>query len=296
MAAKAKEVQEVVEAITQLPHKHVAFHILQQSLSFGRIQYWTRTAPREYISSLLELHHRLQQELLEHLVGQPLSVSQWLQARLPIKWGGLGLLSSRYEVGIRIFHVADLAYLTARHRSHAHVNRLVPGYTHSIARDFEAAARQHLSGFFPTDQENFYNPSQSIDQPAKLQQLYETVHQDLLQGSCVAHQARLRAVATPGAGAWLYATPSPTRDLVFSDIAFSDIVSIRLGVPIFGEDLGCVYCYQSLDRLGHHIMGSMRQGNKYGIHNSLRNIIYRYADMAGLRPVLESTGLIAEDP
>ena len=89
IAAKAKEVQEVVEAVTQLPHKHVAFHILQQSLSFGRIQYWTRTAPREYISSLLELHHRLQQELLEHLVGQPLSVSQWLQARLPIK-GGLG--------------------------------------------------------------------------------------------------------------------------------------------------------------------------------------------------------------
>ena len=146
-----------------MPHKHVAFHILQQSLSFGRIQYWTRTAPREYISSLLELHHRLQQELLEHLVGQPLSVSQWLQARLPIKWGGLGLLSSRYEVGMRIFHVADLAYLTARHRSHAHVNRLVPGYTPSIARDFEAAARQHLSGFFPTDQEDFFNPSQPID-------------------------------------------------------------------------------------------------------------------------------------
>ena len=175
MAAKAKEGQEVVEAVTQLLHKHVAFHILQQSLSFGRIQYWTRTAPREYISNLLELHHSLQQELLEHLVGQPLSVSQWLQARLPIKWGGLGLLS--------------LAYLTARHRSHAHVNRLVPGYTPSIARDFEAAARQHLSGFFPTDQEDFHNPSQPIDQPAKLQQLYETVHQDLLQGNCVAHQA-----------------------------------------------------------------------------------------------------------
>ena len=258
MAAKAKEVQEVVEAITQLPHKHVAFHILQQSLSFGRIQYWTRTAPREYISSLLELHHRLQQELLEHLVGQPLSVSQWLQARLPIKWGGLGLLSSRYEVGIRIFHVADLAYLTARHRSHAHVNRLVPGYTPSVARDFEAAARQHLSGFFPTDQEDFYNPSQPIDQPAKLQQLYETVHQDLLQGSCVAHQARLRSVAAPGAGAWLYTTPSPTRDLVFSDIAFSDIVSMRLGVPIFGEGLGCVYGHQSLDHLGHHVMDCMR--------------------------------------
>ena len=119
-----------------------------------------------------------------------------------------------------------------------HVNRLVPGYTPSIARDFEAAARQHLRGFFPTDQEDFYNPSQPIDQPAKLQQLYETVHQDLLQGSCVAHQARLRAVAAPGAGAWLYATPSPTRDLVFSDIAFSEIVSIAIGSTYFRGRFG----------------------------------------------------------
>ena len=95
----------------------------------------------------------MQQELLEHLVGQPLSVSQWLQARLPIKWGGLGLLSSRYEVGMRIFHVADLAYLTARHRSHAHVNRLVPGYTPSIARDFELQPDNTLV-FFLSDQED----------------------------------------------------------------------------------------------------------------------------------------------
>ena len=54
MAAKVKEVQEVVEAVTQLSSKYVAFHIFQQSLSFGRIQYWIRSAPRQYISSLLE--------------------------------------------------------------------------------------------------------------------------------------------------------------------------------------------------------------------------------------------------
>ena len=40
----------------------------------------------------------------------------------------------------------------------------------------------------------------------------------------------------------------------------------------------------------------MRQGSKYRIHNSLRNTIHRYAEMTGLRPVLEPTGLIAEDP
>ena len=54
MAAKVKEVQEIVEAVTQLAPKYVGFHIFQQSLFFGWIQYWIRSAPRQYISSFLE--------------------------------------------------------------------------------------------------------------------------------------------------------------------------------------------------------------------------------------------------
>ena len=40
----------------------------------------------------------------------------------------------------------------------------------------------------------------------------------------------------------------------------------------------------------------MRQGNKYGIHNSLHNKLHRYVEMVGLRLILESMGLIIEDP
>ena len=126
-----------------------------------------------------------------------------------------------------------------------------------------------------------------------LQNLHEAIFQDLLQSSTVAQQARLRAVAAPGAGAWLQVAPSPTRDLLFSDVAFSDVVSMRLGVPIFQGDEGCTYCGQALDPCGHHVMSCMRQGSKYGIHNSLRNSVHRFVQMAGLRPILEPTDLIS---
>ena len=39
-----------------------------------------------------------------------------------------------------------------------------------------------------------------------------------------------------------------------------------------------------------------RQGCKSGIHNSLRNTVFRYARLAGLNPVLEATGLLPDDP
>ena len=97
LSAKQQEIQQIADEITRLPHKHVAFHILQQSFSFGRIQYWARTAPRELVSSLFEYHSQLHKQLMESLLEQPLPAQQWLQARLPIRYGGLGLLSFRYE-------------------------------------------------------------------------------------------------------------------------------------------------------------------------------------------------------
>ena len=90
--------------------------------------------------------------------------------------------------------------------------------------------------------------------------------------------------------------PRPLEIWCVPDIAFSDIVSMRLGMPVFGEGKGCNYYGQILDPLGYHVLACMRQGNKYGIHNSLRDTVHRYAELAGLRPILEPTGLLANDP
>ena len=122
-----------------------------------------------------------------------------------------------------------------------------------------------------------------------LQALYKAIHWDGIQSSPVAAQVRLRAAAARGSGLWLTTTPSPTRDFLFSNAALIDVMSMRLGIEIFGVGETCGYCLQVIDPLGHHIMGCIRQGNKYGIHNMLHNDISRYATMAGLQPILEPT-------
>ena len=58
-------------------------------------------------------------------------------------------------------------------------------------------------------------------------------------------------------------------------------MSIRLGVEIFGFGKTCRFCAEALDAYGHHIMGCIGQGSKYGIHNCLRKTVFRYATMAG---------------
>ena len=285
----------MADAIQQLPTKHVAFHLLREALSWGKIQYWARTSPREYISTLLEAFHTIQRQCLEGILGKPLTSAQWLQSRLPDRCGGLGLLACRYEQGMQVFQVADLAYLVSRRQSHSHVARLVPGYE-QIVPTLEASAVQHLTAFLPIGQDEINHPEHALDQSQILDRMYNSVFQTLFDGSTLSVQVLLRSVAAPGANAWLHHAPSPTRDLLYSNAAFVDVVSLRLGISLFDEGDVCPYCSHALDPYGHHILGCIRQGCKSGIHNSLRNTVFRYARLAGLNPVLEATGLLPDDP
>ena len=73
--------------------------------------------------------------------------SQWTQARLPIKWGGLGLLNARYEIGIQVMQVVDLSYLVSSRQSQAHVSRLLPNVNDFGSMERDATIRYILSFF-----------------------------------------------------------------------------------------------------------------------------------------------------
>ena len=90
-----------------------------------------------------------------------------------------------------------------------------------------------------------------------LQSLYEAVLKDLFQSSTATGQVRLQAIAASGSSAWLAAAPSPTKDLLFPNTAFVDVLNMRLGREIFGLGKACNFCAETLDAYGHHIMGCM---------------------------------------
>ena len=66
-----------------------------------------------------------------------------------------------------------------------------------------------------------------------LGKLHQMMFDALLQGASTSGKARLRAYAAPGADAWLRATPTLIRDILLSNVAFVDVISMRLGISIF---------------------------------------------------------------
>ena len=67
---------------------------------------------------------------------------------LPVKWGGLGLLSARYEIGVEVMQVADLSSLVSSCQTQAHVSRLLPSVNDFGSMERGAAIR-HILSFFP---------------------------------------------------------------------------------------------------------------------------------------------------
>ena len=53
---------------------------------------------------------------------------------------------------------------------------------------------------------------------------------------------------------------------------------------------------QACDDRGHHYLACMASGHKQLMHITLRNTIYRYAELAGARLNLEPIGLLSSDP
>ena len=104
-------------------------------------------------------------------------------------------------------------------------------------------------------------------------------------------QMRLRIFAASGADGWLRARPALAQDLLFTNAAFRDIVSMRLGVPYFEPGEVCSFCHQNLDALGHHVFHCMGHGHKQATHTIL-NAVFALALQDSARPSLEPVNLL----
>ena len=88
---KVDVLEQAFTAIETLPHKHISLHLMKQCLSFPKLAYYARTIPRRHLAPVLEAHSSQLRATLQRLVAQELTDSQWQQATLPTKFGGLGL-------------------------------------------------------------------------------------------------------------------------------------------------------------------------------------------------------------
>eukprot|EP00438_Fugacium_kawagutii_P035537 Skav214493 [mRNA] locus=scaffold1011:123348:127941:- [translate_table: standard] len=114
--------------------------------------------------------------------------------------------------------------------------------------------------------------------------------QSQLGRSSLVEQAHLRSEAELGARAFLAAVPSGACRM--EGPAFLTELRARLGVPDVSSDCWCPRCDAVLDTMGHHAAMCSAGGERTLRHHAVRDLVFKWADKAGLRPEKEPSRLL----
>ena len=145
--SKRTELECIFEALERLPRHHVAFTLMRQGVSYGKIQYvcterikykiqyWCRTVPRAHLGELLEFFHLRAKHALEHMLNVPSTPSSGPKQSCPWTWAASGWLAL----------VLNLACRSSTHQMFASFLRVVPPTCVRTPCEGELAAIQHLT-------------------------------------------------------------------------------------------------------------------------------------------------------
>ena len=105
---------------------------------------------------------------------------------------------------------------------------------------------------------------------------------------------RLRRCAQPHASGFITAVPSEEdgKDCILRPRNFQIAVAYRLGVFVLKEEILCPLCEQTINKFGDHATCCAMSGDRIVRHNSLRNLLDRFASDGLLSPVLEKQGIL----
>ena len=103
---RANKVQECLDALGELPDPQVALALLRSCASFGKMVFSARTTPYDVHQEQLLCFDNAVRRCFEQFTGLHPDDSQWLQATLSTRLGGLGLHSLRKH--------SPAAYLSSR--------------------------------------------------------------------------------------------------------------------------------------------------------------------------------------
>ena len=260
---------------------HDALIILRNCLSAPKLNYTLRVSPCFGHSSLAKFDDILRRAICS-IVNVNISDAQWLQASLPVRFGGLGVRS--------VISLAPSAYLA----SAAGTSELQA----SILSDVVPGIDPHV-----TSAQALWSSLSKLHIPsglvARIQKCWddritESVHCSLLESTSNGQdKARLLAVSAPHSGDWLKALPLSSCGLRLDDEAIRVAVGLRLGTSLC-EAHTCI-CGTAVNVLGTHGLACKRSSGRIGRHNYLNDIIWRALNRANVPAVKEPQGLVRSD-
>lgn len=256
---------------------HDALVLLRASFSAPKLMHIMRSSPCAGHPSLNRFDSLLR-EGLSQITNSHLSDTQWIQASLPVKEGGLGIR--------RVASLAPSAFLASA-ASTLDLQKLILAGS-STAPD---AAVESVGALWSSTH-NLPCPPPST---ASLQQSWDRpqIDTDLaaVQSSAIDdhNRARVLAVASPHAGDWLYALPITNCGLRLDDETIRVAVGLRLGLNLC-QPHPCP-CGKEVDSRGTHGLACKLSAGRMSRHHHINDLVWRALHRAGIPSSKEPSGL-----
>ena len=264
-----------------------ALLLLRYSFAIPKLSYLLRTAPC-FLSPCLRSYDELLCSIVSRVCNVNVSIGDtaWLQASLPVNLGGLGFRSA--------VQLAPSAFSASAAASVDLMSMILPGPLPATACDVDLAL-SCWSSLFTNDNP----PLPPSGDDAKVQRIWDSLLvnaslKHLIGNADESTKARLLAVSTPEAGAWLRALPVANLGLRMDDSAVRVSVGLRLGLPLSRPHL-CDFCGALVDKFATHHLSCKRSGGRFYRHSSVNAILHRAFVAAAIPARLEPTGLSRSD-
>jgi hypothetical protein len=284
VAPVLKEKKEAVALMTERLQRlsaHSALFLLTNCAAVPKLLYTLRTSAAWSNEELLDEIDTLIRTAVELITNVKMSDAIWIQASLPVLYGGLGIR--------RVGMLALPAFLASSHATEPLALAMLP------AGASPNSMREEALGVFSTRPGAIIPPFESRGSQRQWDlPLVEHEHRYLMSLSDEPrHVARISAVSCKEAGRWLQALPSPPLGLHLDRDSLRVAVALRLGADICEpHDCGCG---EHVDKFGLHGLSCRRSAGRHPRHHALNETIRRALVSAGIPSVLEPVGTSRSD-
>ena len=261
--------------------RHDALILLRSCFGAPKLQHVLRTSPCHGHPALLEIDNLLRTGLCG-VVNCLLSDTQWIQARLPVRDGGLGVRD--------VTSLAIPAFLA----SAASTRGLQDAILSAVSTPPDTFVSEYVAEWTSR-----FSVAAPVDLIASRQSAWSALYIQadkaaVLESATDSYsQARVLAVSAPHSSDWLHALPIAACGLRLDDEAVRIAVGLRLGVAI------CVPhpcpCGVTVDARGAHGLSCKQAAGRSLRHHQLNDLVWRAFQRAAVPAKKEPSGLLRSD-
>ncbi len=283
LEGKREELKRLTKRLALMP-SHDSLYLLRNILTAPRLMYLLRTSPCTG-SPELSRYDQVLRDALSTTQNIDLTDDRWIQASLPVKWGGLGIRS--------VTLLAPSAFLASAASTAELTSSLLPQRVRDIEYSSIAVAAAAWTTMASTPTSTPSLPASTIQRAWDNPCCQVQADKLLDAASDQVDRARLLASRSAGSGDWLETLPIASVGLKMDNATVRIAVGLRLGAPIVHPHQ-CV-CGSMVTADGHHGLSCRHGSGRHARHNLVNELLCRAFISTGTLATREPHGLCTRD-